>query len=120
MTTVLSLRLPSALENSVRVHAAHLQKPVPVVVGSILEHSIGGQYTFSQLPDVPQSLDGKLDVRLSTELVVRLRAETLRLGISISVYSRVILYAFYSKRLVFVQIGGRYTLAENHEQTKCA
>ena len=120
MTKVLSLRLPSALENAIRIHADRLHKIVPAVVCSILEHSIGGQFTFSTLPDVPQSLDGKLDVRLPAEFVAKLHAEAKRLGASISVYSRVILYTFYTKRLVFVQIGGRYTLAENHGQTKCA
>jgi predicted HicB family RNase H-like nuclease len=120
MTQVLSLRLPSALENTLRVHAARLHKSAPALVGSILEHSIGGPFGFSTLPDVPQSLDGKLDVRLPAEFVARLHAEANRLETSVSVYSRVILYAFYTKRLLFVQIGGRYTLAENHDQAKCA
>jgi hypothetical protein len=72
------------------------------------------------LPDSSEPLDAKLDVRLPAEFVGRLRAEAERLGISISVYSRVVLYAFYTKRLVFVETGGRYTLAANHEQTKSA
>lgn len=120
MTAVLSLRLPSELANTVRVHAARIHKSVPHTVGSILELSIGGQYRFSALTDVWQFLDAKLDVRLPAEFVARLRAEAERLGTSISVYSRVILYAVYTKRLLFVQIGGCYTLAENHDQTKCA
>jgi len=120
MTSVLSLRLPRALERTLRDNAAYSRMSVSAIAGLILEHSIGGNYIFSTLPDVPQLLDAKLDLRLSSETIARLRAESHRLNTSISVYSRVILYAYYSKRLVFIEIGGRYTLAENHEQEKRA
>ena len=84
-------------------------------------HAPDGQFSFSALSDVQNYLDAKLDIRLPEELVSRLRAEAERLRVSLSVYSRVILYAYYTKRLVFVDLGGdRYTLAENHDQTKSA
>jgi predicted DNA binding CopG/RHH family protein len=120
MTRVISLRLPAVLERAVRNHAAQSRMPVPDIVRLILEHSLGGQYRFSELRAVEQSLDAKLDVRLPEDLVAKLRGESARLGISVSVYSRVILYAYYTKRLVFIEIGDRYTLAENHDQTKSA
>jgi hypothetical protein len=120
MTKVVSLRLPTALERAVRSHAAQSRMSVQEIVRLILEHSLGGQYRFSALPDAEQFLDAKLDVRLPEELVLNLRAESQRLRISVSAYSRVILYAYYTKRVVFIEIGGRYTLAENHEQTKSA
>ena len=120
MTRVLSLRLPAALERAIRNNAAHSNMPATNIVRLILMHALDGQYSFSTLPDVQQFLDAKLDVRLPEELVSRLRAESERLRVSLSVYSRIILYAYYRKRLVFVEIGDRYTLAETHEQTKSA
>jgi hypothetical protein len=90
MTKVISLRLPAALERAVRGHAVHSRMTVPEIVRVILMHAPEGQYNFAVLPDVPQRLDAKLDVRLPEELVSRLRAESARLGISVSVYSRVI------------------------------
>ena len=121
MTKVVSIRMTAVLERAIRNQAARSQMPVFHIVWLILEHGLGGQYSFSALPDVQQYLDAKLDVRLPAELVSQLRAESERLRVSVSVYSRVILYAYYTKRLVFVEIGkDRYTLAENHEQTKRA
>jgi hypothetical protein len=120
MTKVVSIRMPAALERTIRGHSPHSKMPVSDVVRLILMHAPGGQYSFSRLPDVQQHLDAKLDVRLPAELVSQLRAEAERLRVSVSVYSRVILYAYYMERLVFVEIGDRYTLAENHEQTKSA
>lgn len=120
MTSVLSLRLPIALERSIRGNAVCSKMPVAEIVRLILEHAVDGRYSFSALRDVPQSLDAKLDVRLPAELVTRIRGESERFKVSISVYSRVILFAYYTKRLIFVEIGGRYTLAENHEQKKSA
>ncbi len=120
MTRVLSIRLPAVLERVIRNNAAQSNMAVADIVRLILMHSSGGQYSFSALPDVQQCLDTKLDVRLPEELVSHLRAESERLRISVSVYSRVILYAYYTKRLVFVEIGDRYTLAENHDQKKSA
>ena len=83
-------------------------------------HAPSGQYTFAALPDVQEYLDAKLDVRLPEDLVSKLQVESERLGISVSVYSRIILNAYYKKRLVFLEIGDRYTLAENHDKTKSA
>lgn len=118
MTSVVSLRLPAVLERAIRQNADQSRMPTSDIVRLILMHAPDGQYSFSALPDVQQYLDAKLDIRLPEELVSRLRVESERLRISVSVYSRVILYAYYTKRLVFVEIGDRYTLAENHEQNE--
>ena len=121
MTRVLSLRLPAILERAIRNDAARCNKPVSNIVRLILEHSVGGHYSFSKLQDVQEFLDAKLDVRLPQELVLKLHAESERLQTSVSVYSRIILYAYYTKKLVFIKVGDdRYTLAENHDQTKSA
>jgi hypothetical protein len=120
MTKVVSIRMPSSLERSIRGNAAWAKMPASDIVRLILMHAPNGQYSFAALPDVREYLDAKLDVRLPEELVSRLHAESERLRISVSVYSRIILNAYYTKRLVFVEIGGCYTLAENHDQTKSA
>jgi predicted DNA-binding protein len=119
MTSVISTRLPARLANMIRQHSANSRMAVANLVRVILEHSLDGQYSFAALFDV-RPLDDKLDVRLPEELVRRLRANAERLGKSVSVYTRMILYAYYTKQLVLVEIGGRYTLAENHEQKKSA
>jgi len=93
---------------------------VPVIIRLILEHALCGRYNFSGLPDAQEFLDAKLDIRLSEDLNLKLRTESERLGVSLSVYIRKILYAYYTKRLVFVEKDGRYTLEENHDQKKSA
>jgi hypothetical protein len=120
MTKVVSIRMPSTLERSIRGNAAWAKMPASDIVRLILMHAPGGQYSFSALPDAQEYLDAKLDVRLPEDLVSQLRVESERLGISVSVYSRIILNAYYRKRLVFLEIGDCYTLAENHDQTKSA
>jgi hypothetical protein len=120
MTKVVSIRMPSVLERAIRNNAARSNMLVANIVRLILMHAPGGQFSFSALADVQQYLDAKLDVRLPEDLVSTLRAESERLGVSVSVYSRIILYAYYTKRLVFIEVGARDTLAENHDQTKSA
>ena len=120
MTRVVSIRMSSVLERSIRGNAAWAKMPASNIVRLILMHAPDGQYSFSALPDVQQCLDTKLDIRLPEDVVSKLRAESERLRISVSVYSRIILYAYYTKRLVFLEIGDRYTLAANHDQTKSA
>jgi len=120
MTKVVSIRMSSALERSIRGNADWAKMPASDIVRLILMHAPDGQYSFAALSDVQEYLDAKLDVRLPEDLVSKLRAQSERLRISVSVYSRIILYAYYTKRLAFVEIGGCYTLAENHDQTKSA
>lgn len=120
MTVVASIRVPSGLEKAIRRNAARSGMTVSVIAGLIIEHSLSGQYSFPALEDVDGFLDAKLDVRLSNELVANLRAESARLEVSVSVYIRRILNAYYTKRLVFTETEGRYTLVENHDKTKSA
>jgi hypothetical protein len=120
MTTVVSTRMPSTLERAVRFHADRSGMLVPVIVRLILEHALRGRYNFSGLPDAQELLGAKLDIRISDDLNLNLRAETERLGVSPSVYIRKILYAYYTKRLIFIEKDGRYTLEENYDQKKSA
>lgn len=114
MTTVVSIRVPSALERAVRANAARSRMLASQIVRLILEHSLGGRYDFGGLPDSQEVLEEKLDIRLADELVFKLRVESKRLRVSVSVYIRTILYAYYTKRLVFVEREGHYTLEENN------
>jgi len=120
VTGVVSVRMPSTLERAVRVNAESSRMIVSVIVRLILEHALCGRYNFSGLPDAQEFLDAKLDIRLSNELIAKVRAESDRLRVSVSVYIRKILYAYYNKRLVFVEKDGRYTLEENYDQKKSA
>jgi hypothetical protein len=120
MTRVISLRMSAALERTIRQNAANSNMTVPAVVCWILQHALDSQFTFSSLPDLRGILDAKLDVRLPSELVARIRTESERLNVSISAYSRVILLAIYTKRLIILEIGGVTRLAENHAQKKSA
>lgn len=113
MTTVVSIRVPSALERAVRANASRSRMLASQIVRLILEHSLCGQYDFAGLPDSQEVWDAKLDVRLAGELVSKLRVESERLRVSVSVYIRTILYAYYTKRLAFVEREGHYTLEEN-------
>jgi hypothetical protein len=120
MTSVISLRLPSALARTIYQNAMRSNATVAGAVCWILAHALDSQFSFSTLPDPRRVLDTKLDVRLPSELVARIRTEAQRLNVSVSVYSRVILFAYFTKRLVVIDIGGRYTLAKNHAEKKSA
>jgi predicted DNA binding CopG/RHH family protein len=110
MTVVASIRVPSGLERAIRRNAARSGMTVSAIAGLILEHSVSGQCNLAALEDIPEFLDAKLDLRLSEELIANLRDESQRLTVSVSVYIRRILCAYYTKRLVFVERDGHYTL----------
>jgi predicted DNA-binding protein len=120
MTEIVSIRLESEIEQAIRRNAARSRMTVSSIAGVILEHSLCGQYSFSALKDSNEFLDAKLDIRLPNELISKLRVESKRLRVSVSVYIRRILYAYYTKRLVFTETEGHYTLGENRDQTKGA
>jgi hypothetical protein len=121
MTKVASIRVPSGLVQAIRRNAARSGMTVSAIAGLILEHSLTGQYNLEALlEDIPGFLDAKLDFRCSEELIANLRDESQRLQVSVSVYIRMILCAYYTKRLVFVERDGHYTLEENRDQTKSA
>ena len=115
MRTVVSIRITSSLDRAVRANADRSRMSVPVIVCLILQHALCGRFYFSGLRDTDEFLDGKLDVRIADDLILRLRAESERLRVSLSVYIRRILYAYYAHRLVFIEKDGRYTLEENHD-----
>ncbi len=78
MTQVISLRLPSVLERAIRSNAVNSKMRVADCICLILECAVNSDLRLSELPDTPQSLDCKLDVRLPAELVARVRTESSR------------------------------------------
>jgi hypothetical protein len=115
VTRVVSIRLARGIEQAIRRNAVRSRMTVSSIAGLILQHSLGGQYSFSGLKDGNEFLDAKLDIRLPDDLVSKLRTEAKRLGVAVSVSIRRILYAYYTKRLVFAESNGHYTLEENHD-----
>lgn len=114
MTTVVSIRVPSALMQSIRANADRSRMRVSDIVRVIIEYSLTGLYEFSELPVTQELLAAKLDIRLSDELASNLRTRSAGLQVLVSDYVRTILYSYYSKRLVFVEANGDYALEENN------
>jgi len=105
---------------AVRNNAARSQMCVSEIVTQLAKHALDDQCSLSGLVDPQEALDAKLDVRLSSELLSRLRHECNRLRINVSVYIRIVLFGYYTRKLIFVQAGERYTLVANHDQNKSA
>ena len=120
MTKIISIRVPPALEHAIRRNAIRSNMPISTIARLILEHSLCGTFNFAVLRDTTDYLDAKLDIRLSDQLISRLRVQCEQLTLRVSVYIRIILYAYYSKRIVFVDKDGRYTLEENHDKKASA
>jgi hypothetical protein len=118
MTRVVSIRLPTALERTIRLHASRAQAQPSHLAAWVLSHALRGQYSFAALRDCPESLDAKLDIRIAEELISTVRSESARTGVLVSVYIRTILHAYYKRRLIFIKTGKRYTLVANDDQTK--
>jgi hypothetical protein len=84
----------------------------------LLAHSVGNSELLRWLEDCPDSWDAKLDARILRATYEQIGAASARLGISVSVYVRKLLYHFYvTKHLKYVGSGRRYTLANHHDQT---
>jgi predicted DNA-binding protein len=114
MTGVLSLRVPSALEQSIRANADRSRMQASQIVRLILEYSLRGNYDFHRLSDTNELRRTKLDIRMPDELVSNLRIHCAHLRVRVSVYVRTILHSYYTKRLVFVEKNDDYTLEENN------
>jgi hypothetical protein len=116
MTRVTSIRLPAALAQELRTIAITRRMSVSALIAWILDLALADGLDLSRLPDAHEPLDGKLDLRLSDEMVRRILPVCTGLRMSVSVYIRTILYGGYTGQLVIKQAGGRYTLVNNHDQ----
>jgi hypothetical protein len=117
MTThVISLRLPSAVDATLERSATDAGMSLSGGVDWLLRNSFGNCELLSRLDDCPDTLDGKLDVRVPPATFEQLRLISERMGIPVSVYTRKLLYHFFvTKKLKYVQQDGHYTLAGGHD-----
>jgi hypothetical protein len=115
-TRVVSLRLPSAAYGALQRAAAHAGLSVSGGLDVLLCNSFdNGQLLFA-LPDCPEALDIKLDVRVPPATYERLKTVTGRSFMPVSVYIRKLLYHVYvTKAVRYVEAVGHYTLAGRHD-----
>jgi hypothetical protein len=115
-TRIVSIRLPSAIVAAPEQTAAHNRVPTSGALGWLLRTSLGNFELLRGLQDCSEDCGAKLDARIPLTTFEPLRAATMQLGISTSVYIRKLLYHFYvTKRLKYIQSNGRYTLAYSHD-----
>jgi hypothetical protein len=113
---ILSFRLPGFLINLLRASAANSRRSVPQAVDWLLCNSISNSQILRNFADCPDRLTSKLDVRIPIRTLEQLKIASQTLGMSISVYTRTLLYHFYvSKRVFYLKSGDRYTLAIRHD-----
>jgi hypothetical protein len=115
-TRVVSLRLPSAIVTALEQTAAHNRVSISGALGWLLRNSLGNFALLRELQDCSEHCGAKLDARIPLTTFEPLKAATLELEMSITVYIRKLLYHFYvTKRLKYIQFEGRYTLAYHHD-----
>jgi hypothetical protein len=111
-TRVMSIRLPVSVERAVRASAKNARMSVSSAALWLLLNSLTGIEQLRGLSDCSEMLNAKLDIRIPFRTFEQLKLTAQTLGISISVYTRIILYHFYvSKRVSYTRSGDRYTLA---------
>jgi hypothetical protein len=98
-------------------NATRSEMPVSELISWLFRHVLDDACEISALSDCSEALDAKVDIRLSVDTIARLRPACTRLRLSLSAYMRIVLYGYYTQKLIFVQEGGRYTLVANHDQT---
>ena len=115
-TTVVSLRLPSAVVEGLEMLANYNRVSVAVFLDWFLLISLSNSELLRGLQDCQEQCDKKLDARIPVTTLEPLRAAATGLGISIAVYIRKFLYhSSVTKKLRFAQSQGNYTLAYRHD-----
>lgn len=113
---VVSLRLPSLVNAVLARSAADAGMSVSGGLDWLLRNSFSNCQLLARMPDCPDMLDAKLDVRIPVSTGEQLKSAAGQLGIPISVYMRKLLYHFYvTKNLGYMQSNGHYTLAGRHD-----
>jgi hypothetical protein len=111
-TCVISLRLPSAVVADLEAIAAYNRVSVAAVLDWFLCTSLSHSELLLGLRDCEEHCGRKLDARIPITTSEPLRAVTVNLRISITVYIRKLLYrSCVTKQLRYLQSQGRYTLA---------
>jgi hypothetical protein len=113
---VISLRLPKALSTCLERSSGSAKLSLPGGLDLLLRCSFSNCELLAQLKDCPDLWDAKLDARIPVSTFLQLKFACQRIGISISVYIRRLLYHFYAtKKLKIVESNGHYTLAYRHD-----
>jgi hypothetical protein len=108
----MSVRVPEVLVRMVRESAKNARLSVSKTLDWLVRNSLSNTQALDGLADCPEELTSKLDIRIPVQTFEQLRAASQTFRISISVYTRVLLYHFYvTKRVFYVKSGDRYTLA---------
>jgi hypothetical protein len=117
MTThVISLRLPAPVDVALRASAVDARLSVSAALDWLLRNSVENFELLRGLADCSERRRSKLDARIQIQTLERVSGACQRLGISISVYTRRLLYHFYvTKRVSYPQSNGHYTLAVRHD-----
>jgi hypothetical protein len=115
-THVISLRLPPPVDAALRASAAEAHLTVSAALEWLLRNSLGNFELLRDFTDCSRPWNSKLDARIPQQTFSELQAVSLKLGISISVYTRRLLHTFYIiKRVHYVKSDGHYTLAVRHD-----
>ena len=117
MTKTVSIRLPSDLAAEFMGDVAGDKMSLSSTFHLMLRLSFNEGEANCALDDCPEALTTKIDVRVPTQTLERLKLICRRRGIPIGAYVRQLLYHFYSSRRVrLVQEGNHYKLAVRHDQ----
>ncbi len=113
---VISLRLPSKLDSVLEQASERAKLSVSGGLDLLLRCSIANAELLAKLKDSPDLWGAKLDARIPISTYGQVKSECGRLGISVSVYIRTLLYHLYvTKRLSVIESNGHYTLAYRHD-----
>ncbi len=113
MDHVISVRLPAAVSSALRASAGNAHLSVPAALDWLLRYSFGNFELLRSLADSGEESNSKLDARIPIQTFEQLKQASEKLGISLSVYVRRLLYHFYvTKRVHYPKSDGHYTLAE--------
>jgi hypothetical protein len=102
--------MPEILVVAVKRNAIRSEISTSDLVQWLIAHALDDSCDISELSDAQGAYDAKLDIRLPEEKFARLRSLCKQSGRPVSVYIRILLYAYYSQKLVFREASGRYTL----------
>jgi hypothetical protein len=115
-TEIISVRFTASVDAELRASAARARLSASGALEWLLRNSIGNFELLRDLPDSTEPRPSKIDARIADHTLEQLRLASQSLGISISVYARRLLYHFYvTKRLLYVESDGHYTLAVRHD-----
>jgi hypothetical protein len=115
-TNVISLRLPTSVDTALRASAANGRLSVSETLDRLLRYSVENSELLRELGDCSGRRNSKVDVRIPVQTLQQLKLASENLGISISVYTRRLLYHFYiTRRVHYVKVDGHYTLAIRHD-----